>query len=88
MGIEYSSIESSKSSFKQPRQKIWGVFTRPKSTNAGDTWELVKMSNDIEEAKEAVREWLNNPPTTQGVKTGLDNVILCEIAPISSRIEV
>jgi hypothetical protein len=88
MAVDYKAIGTTGSSFKQPRQKMWGVFSRPNVQNASSYWELVMMSNDFKKAKEAVNNWLQNPPTGQYAKPGINNVILCEIVPVDSDVRV
>jgi hypothetical protein len=88
MAATYTSVTSGNSTFKQPRQKMWAVFSRPNNQYGGSFWELTLVSNDLQEAKEKVNDWLKNPPTGQYAKPGLDNVILCELAPIDSDVLV
>jgi hypothetical protein len=86
MGVNYTPVGEPGSTFKQPRQKIWGVFCRPINIKE-DYWEIVLTTNDLQEAKEKINDWLREPPVGH-TRTGLNNVILTEIVPIDSNIEI
>jgi len=88
MTVAYSSVGNPSSSFKQPRQKTWGVFQRPNVTTSNVYWDLVLMTNDLKSAKAKINDWLKNPPTGTGALPGLDNIILCEIVPVDSTVLV
>lgn len=87
-GVTYNAVSSPGSSFKQPRQKLWGVFQRPNDQYGSYYWDLVLMTNDLNAAKNKVNDWLKNPPTGQNAKPGINNVILCEIVPVDSSVDV
>jgi hypothetical protein len=84
---DYKAVGSTSSTFKQPRQKIWGVFNRPNTSQGSSYWELVLTTNDFQAATQEVNNWLKNPPSGQYAKPGIDNVILCEIAPVDSTVQ-
>ena len=85
-GPNYNSVGSTSSSFKQPRQKMWGVFSRPNSQDGVKYWELTLLTNSLQEAKEKVNDWLKNPPTGQYAQAGLNNIILCEVVPVDMEV--
>jgi hypothetical protein len=76
-------------SFKQPRQKMWGVFVAGKRVTSSNPpinkWNLVYLSNDFEGAKDFYNEWLQNPDITDYNLAGSDNAIMVEILPINSK---
>jgi len=81
----YTAVTDSASTFKNPRQKMWGVFVRPSDVPNFVNWQLCLITNDIREARSKVDEWLKIPPVSgNGLPTGINNVILGEIIPIDS----
>jgi hypothetical protein len=81
---EYKAVYGTPNSFKQPRQKMWGVFVVGEIKTAGNKWNLVHMSNDFESAKDFLNDWLRNPDISDNKMAGLDNIIMVEIIPADS----
>jgi hypothetical protein len=86
--VTYNPVGTPGSSFKQPRQKMWGVFQRPNTQAGQPYWDLVLMTNDLQAAKNTINSWLQNPPTGQYALGGLNNIILCEVIPVDSNVEI
>ncbi|ALN97816.1 hypothetical protein Bp8pS_137 [Bacillus phage vB_BpuM-BpSp] len=78
-----ASYLGGESSFKQPRQKIWGVFVVDieKTKDTTKKWKLIEATNDYEKAKTTFNEWLREPESDELKFTGLDNIILTELLP-------
>ncbi|EPY2277922.1 hypothetical protein ACXAT3_002674 [Clostridium sporogenes] len=71
---QYKSVyNENQGIFNNPRQKMWGVF----HNWDGSYWRPEIFTNNFDEAKEKFREILHG----NREKSGIDNIILCEIVP-------
>ncbi|WCS68184.1 hypothetical protein Goe21_00740 [Bacillus phage vB_BsuM-Goe21] len=80
--VEYNAVSTSNSIFKQPRQKMWGVFVAVSKTGNINKWKLIYLNNDFDGAKEIFNDWLQNPKDPS--LAGMDNIIMTEVLPANS----
>lgn len=55
------------------------------------SWDLVLLTKDINEAKDKLNDWLRKPDTSGSParpKIGIDSVIICEVVPADTIIEL
>lgn len=86
----YSPVYEKNNTFKQPRQKIWGVFIAKEKMSNGSSmnkWNLAYSSNDFNGAKEFFNKWLQNPEVDPKF-AGMNNIIMVEIIPVNSNVQV
>jgi hypothetical protein len=85
---EYKAVYQPINSFKQPRQKMWGIFVVGAKKNNLNNWNLVYQSNDFTGAKEFFNNWLQNPMIEDPKLGGMHNIIMVEILPANSNTRV
>jgi hypothetical protein len=86
---EYKAIiNPSGGSFRNPRQKMWGIFITNEKKGDTNIWVLIHMSNDFESAKDVYNGFLQNPDVKDPKLAGMDNIIFTEILPVDSKTRV
>jgi len=85
--INYVSVNHDDNSFKQPRQKIWGLFIKGKDVaQTSQLWHLAFTSSSLDLVAKKTNLYLQNPPTlgTGQPSYTINDYIVCEIVPIDS----
>jgi hypothetical protein len=85
--VEYVAVSQSANSFRQPRQKMWGIFIAEEKSGDTAKWSLIYSSNDFIAAKELFNSYLQDPEVDPA-KAGMDNIIFTEIVPADSRARI
>jgi hypothetical protein len=85
---EYKAVYAPVNTFKQPRQKMWGVLVAGELKNGVKKWNLAYLDNDFIGAKEFFNAYLQKPDIEDNKLAGMDNIIMVEVLPANSNARV
>ena len=86
--VRYSAVFRPQNTFKNPRQKMWGVFVANSGTGNIKKWSLCYASDDFRGAKTFYNSFLQDPQQDDMTLIGTDNIIMIEILPVNSNTRV